>query len=68
MQIDMHGAYAMARAAGLERETARVVATSAQFVDDNAARSQVTFRDGSHIDTEATARHPIDLSNRDERD
>ena len=70
MQIDMHyyGAYAMARAAGLEQETARVVATSAQFVDDNAARSQVSFRDGSRIDTEATAHHPVDLSNRDERD
>ena len=70
MQIDMHyyGAYAMARAAGLERETARVVATSAQFVDDNAARSQVTFWNGVRIDTEATAHHPIDLSNRDERD
>ena len=70
MQIDMHyyGAYAMARAAGLERETARVVATSAQFVDDNAARSQVRFRDGSRIDTEATAHHPVDLSNRDEHD
>ncbi len=70
MQIDMHyyGAYAMARAAGLERETARVVAMSAQFVDDNAARSRVTFRDGSRIDTEATAHHPFDLSNRDDRD
>ena len=70
MQIDMHyyGAYAMARAAGLKRETAWVVATSAQFVDDNAARSRVTFRDGSRIDTEATAHHPLDLSNRDDRD
>ena len=70
MQIDMHyyGAYAMARAAGLEPETARAAATSAQFVDDNAARSEVSFRDGSRIDTEATAHHPVDLSNRDERD
>ena len=70
MQIDMHyyGTYAMARAAGLERETAQVIATSAQFVDDNIARDAVTFRDGSRIDTEATAHHPIDLSNRDDRD
>ena len=70
MQIDMHyyAAYAVARSAGLDRETARVVATSSQFVDDNVARDHVTFRDGSRIDTEATAHHPIDLSNRDERD
>ena len=52
MQIDMHyyGTYAMARAAGLNRETARTVATSSQFVDDNAARGHVTFRDGARID------------------
>ncbi len=70
MQIDMHyyGAYAMARSAGLDREAARVVATSSQFVDDNVAKDHVTFRDGSRIDTEATAHHPVDLSNRDERD
>ena len=70
MQIDMHyyGAYAMARAAGLNQEAARTVATSSQFVDDNVARDHVTFRDGSRIDTEATAHHPFDLSNRDAHD
>ena len=70
MQIDMHyyGTYAMARAAGLNRETARTVATSSQFVDDNAARGHVTFRDGARIDKEATAHHPVDLSNLDDRD
>ena len=70
MQIDMHyyGTYAMARAAGLDREAARVVAISAQFVDDNAARDHVTFRDGGRIDKEATAHHPMDSSNLDEHD
>ena len=70
MQIDMHyyATYAMARAAGIEPDDARIIATSAQFVDDNIAQSYVEFRDGSRIDQEATAHHPISLSNRDDRD
>ena len=63
-----YATYAMARAAGIEPEEARIIATSAQFVDDNVAASHVDFRDGSRIDQEATAHHPIDLSNREERD
>ena len=70
MQLDMHyyATYAMARAAGIEPDDARIIATSAQFVDDNIAQSYVEFRDGSRIDQEATAHHPINLSNRDDRD
>lgn len=70
MQLDMHyyATYAMARATGLEPDDARIIATSAQFVDDNVARSHVEFGDGSRLDQEATAHHPIDLSNRDDRD
>ena len=70
MQVDMHyyATYALARAAGIEPADARTIATSAQFVDDNIARSHVDFRDGSRIDREATAHHPMDLSNRDARD
>ena len=65
MQLDMHyyATYAMARAVGIEPDDARIIATSAQFVDDNIARSHVNFRDGSRIDQEATAHHPINLSN-----
>ena len=39
MQLDMHyyATYAMARAAGIEPDDARIIATSAQFVDDNVA-------------------------------
>ena len=68
MQIDMHyyGTYALARAAGFERNAARIVATSAQFVDDNIAESHLTFRDGSRIDTEATAHHLYNRENLDE--
>ena len=70
MQLDMHyyGTYAMARAAGLNPEAARIVATSAQFVDDNTAQSHVEFQDGSRIDQEATAHHPFNFSNLDEHD
>ena len=65
MQIDMHyyGTYAMARAAGLSAGTCQTVATAAQFVDDNVARSNVDFRDGARIDAEATAHHVADLDN-----
>ena len=63
-----YATYAMARAAGVEPDKARIIAMSAQFVDDNVARSHVDFRDSSRIDQEATAHHPIDLSNRDDRD
>lgn len=70
MQIDMHyyGTYAMARAAGLNREASQIVATSAQFVDDNAARGHAAFRDGARIDKEATAHHILSVANRDDRD
>jgi len=62
MQIDMHyyGTYAMARAAGLNREASTVIATAAQFVDDNADKENVWFRDGARIDGNATAHHAFD--------
>ena len=70
MQIDMHyfGTYAIARAAGLIRKAAEIIATSAQFVDDNVARNSVKFKNGARIDQEATAHHPMDIENRDDRD
>ena len=65
MQLDMHyyGTYAMARAAGITPEAAGVIATSAQFVDDNVAGNAIEFDDGSRIDTEATAHHPVTMAN-----
>ena len=70
MQLDMHyyGTYAMARAGGLNSDAARIIATSAQFVDDNTAQSHCGFRDGSRIDREATAHHLVDRSNLDDHD
>ena len=69
MQINMHyhATYAMARAAGIEPDEARIIATSAQFVDDNIAGSHVELRDGSRIDREATAHHPFYPLNLDDQ-
>ena len=46
MQIDMHYycTFAMARAAGLAPEDSRIIATAAQFVDDNAERTQLNSK------------------------
>lgn len=70
MQIDMHyyGTYAMARAAGITRKAARVIATAAQFVDDNAAKNSIEFRDGGRLDAEATAHHALNRKNIDLED
>jgi len=65
MQIDMHyyGTYAMARSAGLKKEVCKTIATAAQFVDDNADKESVEFRDGARLDAEATAHHTMHLKN-----
>jgi hypothetical protein len=59
MQLDMHyyGTYALARMAGLNEATCKIVATSAQFVDDNAANLHLEFQDGGRVDSQATAHH-----------
>jgi len=65
MQLDMHfyGTYAMARAAGLNVDTCTIIATSAQFVDDNAEDQFVVLKDGARMDIKATAHHSADTSN-----
>ena len=70
MQIDMHyyGTYAMARAAGLKKDAAKIIATAAQFVDDNAEKESINFRDGGRVDAEATAHHAFDRKNVDLED
>jgi hypothetical protein len=71
MQLDMHyyGTYAMARTAGLKPGICKTIATAAQFVDDNAAKSNIEFQDGGRIDAQATAHHVSDvISNRDPED
>lgn len=70
MQIDMHyyGTYAMARAAGLTDEVCKIIATAAQFVDDNAKRHHIKFKDGARLDLTPTAHHTTDIDNLDEED
>lgn len=62
MQRDMHysGTYAMARATGIKRDASKVIAATAQFVDDNAEKNSVKFRDG--------ARHAVNRKNIDLKD
>jgi hypothetical protein len=59
MQIDMHyyGTYAMARAAGLKATAVRIIATAAQYVDDNTGDGVLVLRDGARIPHQATAHH-----------
>ncbi|MRG73831.1 hypothetical protein GH722_18885 [Alphaproteobacteria bacterium HT1-32] len=70
MQTDMHyyGTYVLARTAGLRPDICSRIATAAQFVDDNVARSGAEFLDGAHLFVQATAHHPIDLSNVNKED
>ena len=70
MQLDMHyyGTYAMAHAAGVKKETAKIIATAAQFVDDNAAASHIEFQDGGRVDAQATAHHVAQISNLNKED
>ena len=70
MQIDMHYycTFAMARAAGLSGEDSRIIAIAAQFVDDNAGKDTITFRDGARLDVDATAHHVFDVANIDPED
>ena len=70
MQIDMHyyGTYCLARAAGINRESARIIAQSAQFVDDNIAAKVDDHNDGSQLYAIPTAHHAADLSNREADD
>jgi hypothetical protein len=70
MQLDMHyyGTYAMARAAGLKKKVCKIIATAAQFVDDNAEKESVVLGDGARLDVEATAHHAINIKNIDEAD
>lgn len=70
MQQDMHynGTYAMARAAGIKRETARLIATCAQFVDDAILDDGIHLDDGRSLVAEMTAHKTIDLKNADPND
>ena len=57
MQEDMHyyGTYAMARAAGLEVQAAKTVATAAQYVDDAKLEDDDEHNDGGMFQVVATS-------------
>lgn len=67
MQTDMHyyGTYAMARAAGLKPEASEIIATCAQFVDDNASDLNINFSNGARVESIATAHHTFASENLD---
>jgi hypothetical protein len=64
MQIDMHyyAVYTLARAAGLNQETARIIATSSQYVDDSTQVEIRAHTDGSRFVAEPTSHHPWQLT------
>lgn len=70
MQRDMHyfGTYAMARAAGIRPEDCQIIATAAEFVDDNGKRFEARFSDGGLLAFVPTAHHSVDRDNLDEAD
>ena len=70
MQLDMHyyGTFAIARAAGITPAAAEVIATCAQFVDDNVAGTTLRFDNGARVDSVATAHHAVDTENLDPHD
>lgn len=61
MQTDMHyyGTYAIARAAGLKPKDAKIIAYSAQFVDDSTQEDSLMHEDGGLLYGVATAHHPF---------
>lgn len=63
-----YGTYAMARSSGLKKEVCETIATASQFVDDNAEKESVEFRDGARLDVEATAHHAINVKNLNKED
>jgi hypothetical protein len=65
MQIDMHfyGVFALARAAGLQDETAKTIAYASQFVDDAVEDDIVLMEDRCCIIPSMTSHKPLDYQN-----
>ncbi|SDL30858.1 hypothetical protein SAMN05660337_2590 [Maridesulfovibrio ferrireducens] len=70
MQKDMHyyGTYVMARSTGISPIKAQVIASAAQFVDDNATKKSLEFKDGGALHSRASAHHAFNLKNLDKED
>ncbi|MCK5050206.1 MAG: hypothetical protein KAS53_00605 [Candidatus Cloacimonetes bacterium] len=71
MQKDMHfyGVYCLCRAAGINEETANIIAYSSQFVDDALGDGTIIFKkEKSAILPTMTSHKPLDLKNAFEED
>ncbi len=70
MQADMHyyGVYALARAAGLKRKSATVIASASEYVDDAILDESLHLDDGRSMLAEMTAHKTIDYHNADASD
>ena len=71
MQLDMHfyGVYCLCRAAGINEETAELIAYSSQFVDDALGDGTLIFKqEKSAILPTMTSHKPLDLKNAIEED
>jgi hypothetical protein len=70
MQADMHfyGIYALARAAGLKRKTANLIASASEYVDDSILDESIHLDDGRSMLAEMTAHQTIDYHNADASD
>jgi len=70
MQIDMHyyGVYTLARAAGLNVNTCKIIATASEFVDDNIGHENIDAKDKGHLHITASAHHSVNKSNLDNDD
>lgn len=65
MQSDFHyfGTYALARAAGIHREAATIIARSAQYVDDAVEAELPVGKEGIALLAEVTAHRLPDARN-----
>ena len=63
-----YGTYAMARAAGISPEACQIIATAAEFVDDNGKKEHIPFPDGGRLDFVPTAHHMTNRANKDVHD
>lgn len=65
MKEDMHyyGTFAMARAAGIGPESAQIIATAAQYVDEAVCPITVEFEDGGNVVSFPTGHHMGDVKN-----
>ena len=70
MQSDMHyyGVYCLARAAGIKKSSATIIAYASQYIDDSVVREITDHEDGSRVVAVATAHHASDIKNIDHDD